>query len=111
MHRNRIVPNLLVAIPGGASVCHAQSSQLEVAHDLGVKQNPAGVTLTISPMYVRSAYHLSEPLRLKLSFVSTKKSFHTVEADETPGNAASFSDDLIIQPPGTTSIHQGCSKR
>lgn len=80
--------------------CLAQSasSTFENDHDAGVKQNPPGVTLTIATSDGRSAFHVSDVVKLTLAFTSNKPRVYTVEV-APGGNTAAASDDFVIQAP------------
>ena len=77
----------------------AQSSpQFGERHARQVDQNPPGIRLTIATADGRSQYHLSDELRFKLFFTSSKRRLYTVEVSNEV-NAAGISDDLVIQAP------------
>lgn len=75
----------------------ANPTQFEREHASGVEQNPAGVRLTIATADGRSQYRLSDELRFKLFFTSSKLREYTVEM--SGGNSAAVSDDFVIQAP------------
>ena len=83
--------------------CSAQqiSPSFDEQHSKGLKQNPPGVTLTISTRDGHSAYHLSDTLYFRLSFASKNSHMYTVELN-TPMNLAGVSDDFVMQQPDAT---------
>jgi hypothetical protein len=92
---NRCIGLLAVSV-----VCAAQqiSPSFDEQHATGVEQNPSGVTLTISTRDGRSAYHLSDTLNFRLSFISNNSHMYTLELDGAM-NIAGVSDDLVIERP------------
>lgn len=92
---------VMTSLFGGA---YAQSTlkQFEEEHDLGVKQNPPGVSFSIATTDGRSAFHLSEWVKFRLIFVSKKASVYT--ADLAPGGAAGTADHFILQPTESPTI-------
>ena len=99
---NRCIGLLAVSV-----VCSAQqiSPSFDEQHARGLKQNPPGVTLTISMRDGHSAYHLSDTLYFRLSFTNKNSDVYTVELDSAM-NKAGVSDDFVIQrPDATVPIH------
>lgn len=81
--------------------CYAQSvsRSFDDEYAKGVHQNPHGVTLTIATVPADAVFHLSDNIRFKVSFASSKSRFYTAELGGG-GSAAGASFDFIIQGPG-----------
>jgi hypothetical protein len=95
--------NRCIGLLAAAVACSAQQilPSLDEQHARGVKQNPPGVTLTISTRDGHSTYHLSDTLWFRLSFTSKNSHVYTVELDSGM-NLAGVSDDFVIQQPDAT---------
>lgn len=87
--------------------CSAQSasSSFDEEHIRGIRQNPDGVTFTISTIPEGSAWHLSDMIRFKVKFKSRNTRIYTAEIGGG-GSAAGASFDFVFQGPGmATPIH------
>ena len=88
-----------------ACVAQSPSTQFREEYERALAQNPPGLEMTISTVGGKSSYHLGEPLRLKLTFTSSRWHRYTVEL-VGPASVAGASPDFVIGGPGIPSpIH------
>ena len=101
------VPLLVLAI---ACSAQAASPSFHEEYSRGLKQNPPGVTFTISTI-PEPKHHLSDDIRFEVMFTSTKARLYTAELAGA-GSAAGVSFDFLIQGPGMSApIHSQPSNR
>lgn len=83
------------------SACSAQSIvSFDEQYKQGLKQNPPGVTLSITTADGGSKYSLHSAIPIALRFTSTQLHVYTVEP--SIGNAATVSTDFVVEGPGIT---------
>jgi hypothetical protein len=92
----------MISIACCAQTVPVQSAlvSLDEQHRRGVEQNPPGVALTITTADGGSTYRRSDTIRIKLSFGSRQLHRYTVELSK--GNAATASNNFVVQGPGIT---------
>jgi hypothetical protein len=74
------------------------SLQFEAEHSHSTEHNPPEVKLVIRTLESRPSYHMSDVIRIRLSFTSQKPRLFTAEL-ASGGSVAGSNDDFVIQGP------------